>query len=75
MLKLGPGKLFAIAFCISVVPFFFFIRYGEEHGRFDNIGLWFTILGAIQFASLFGASVLAVAWPFRARSRRGRTNT
>ena len=70
MRKITLAKLFAFAFVVSVVPLFFFIRYGEEHGSFDSIGSWYTIYSAVFIALLFGAVVVAVVGVIGALAKR-----
>jgi len=61
MSKISWGALFTAAFLLSVVPVFFFIRYGEERGSFDSIGSWYMVYSAVIIAYLFGAGVVLVA--------------
>jgi hypothetical protein len=75
MRKIALAKLFTFAFAVSVVPLFFFIRYGGQHGSFDSLGLWYTIYGAVVIALLFGAVVIAVVGTIRAFAMRSRSNS
>jgi hypothetical protein len=54
------AKSFAWAFFLKVIPLFVFIHYGEERGRLDSIGTWYTVYSAIVFALLFGAVIVGV---------------
>jgi hypothetical protein len=64
------GGLFTWAVILSVIPIFFYIRYGEEHGSFDNLSTWYTVYSAAALALVFGALVVVVVQLVRVIHKR-----